>query len=190
MSLGDIGRFIRTWGTTGAIAPSGKALARRMASAVDPGSPYPVLELGPGTGVVTRALIERGVPPEKIIAVEYNPEFCGILEQRFPGVQVIHGDAYDLAATLRGVHDGRFSGVVSSLPLLLREPPVRRALILDSLARLAPEGAYTQFSYSPRPPVPPSPSEYRLEGTGFVLFNLPPARVWFYRPFAETDRLG
>ncbi len=182
MSLADIARFIRTWGTTGAVAPSGRALARKMASYVDPASPYPVLELGPGTGVVTRALLERRVSAGNIIAIEYNPDFCAILRERYPGVRVIQGDAYDLAATLAGVHPGPFSCVVSSLPLLLREPPVRRALVLDALRRLAPGGAYVQFSYSPKPPVPASPGDYQLDGSRFILANLPPARVWTYRP--------
>ncbi len=91
MSAGDIVRFIRTWSTTGAIAPSGRALARRMVAHVDPSADDPILELGPGTGVVTRALLERGVPAERIIAVEYNPEFCQILGSRYPGVRVVLG---------------------------------------------------------------------------------------------------
>lgn len=181
MSAGDVIRFIRTWSTTGAIAPSGRALARRMVAHVDPAGDEPVLELGPGTGVVTRALLARGVAPERIIAVEYNPEFCAIMAERHPKVRVVRGDAYSLGETLAGVHDGRFAAAVSSLPLLLRPPPERRRLVLDVLARLAPGGALAQFSYSPKPPVPPSPADYRLDGSGWIVMNMPPARVWTYR---------
>jgi len=180
--LGEIASFLRTRRTTGAIAPSGRALARKMASHVDPRSPHPVLELGPGTGVVTRALIEHGVAPERIIAIEFNPDFCRTLRFRYPHSSIIEGDAYDLEATLDGHHAGPFSAVVSSLPLLLRPPEERRALIRDALRRLAPGGVYVQFSYAPRPPVPASPREYRLAAGGFVFNNLPPARVWTYRP--------
>jgi len=182
MSVGDIVRFVRTWSTTGAIAPSGRALARRMTDHVDPSASDPVLELGPGTGVVTRALIELGVAPERIVAVEFNPEFCTILERRYPQIRVIQGDAYDLATTLGGFHEGSFTAAVSSLPLLLRPPPDRRGLVLDVLSRLATGGALTQFSYSPKPPVPPSPVEYSLDGSGWIVMNMPPARVWTYRP--------
>lgn len=185
MSAGDIVRFIRTWGTTGAIAPSGKALARRMTAHVDPAGTDPILELGPGTGVVTKALLDRGVSPDRIIAVEYNPEFCSILGDRYPGVRVVQGDAYKLGTTLAGIHDGRFAAAVSSLPLLLRQPPQRRQLILDVLARLAPGGALAQFSYSPKPPVPPSPADYDLSGSGWIIMNMPPARVWTYRPLVS-----
>jgi len=87
---------------TGAIAPSGPALAKMMASHVDPNGTLPVIELGPGTGVVTRALIEHGVAPGRIVAIEYSPEFCAMIRERFPGVTVIEGDAYDLDRTLGG----------------------------------------------------------------------------------------
>lgn len=184
MSAGDIVRFIRTWGTTGAIAPSGRALARRMVAHVDPLSTEPVLELGPGTGVVTKALIERGVAPERIIAVEFNPEFCALLSQRCPGIRIVQGDAYDLERTLAGVHSGPFAAAVSSLPLLLRPPEDRIALIRDVLRRLVHGGALAQFSYSPKPPVPPSPADFRLDGSGLIMMNMPPARVWTYRPLA------
>src|SRR5690606_34343987 len=92
VSLSDIAKYIRTWGTTGAVAPSGRALARRMVRHVDPRGTGIILELGPGTGVVTRALIEKGIAPERILAVEFNPEFCRIVGERYPGVRVIEGD--------------------------------------------------------------------------------------------------
>lgn len=182
MSFGDVFRYIRTWGTTGAVAPSGKALARRMVSHVDPRGTGIVLELGPGNGVVTQALIDRGVAPSRIVAVEFNPDFCRIVAERCPGVRVVQGDAYNLDQTLAGIHDGGFAAAVSSLPLLLREPPDRVRLVKSVLARLPRTSALAQFSYSPKPPVPASPAEWRLEGSGWILMNMPPARVWTYRP--------
>jgi len=182
VGVADVYRFIRTWRTTGAVSPSGKALARRMVAHVDPSATDPILELGPGTGVVTQALLERGVAPQRIIAVEYNEEFCRLLGERCPGVRIVRGDAYNLATTLAAIHPGRFSAAVSSLPLLLRQPPERRGLVLDVLGRLAPGGALAQFSYSPKPPVPASPADYSLDGSGWILLNIPPAKVWTYRP--------
>jgi phosphatidylethanolamine/phosphatidyl-N-methylethanolamine N-methyltransferase len=176
----DVFRYIATWRTTGAVAPSGPALARRMVRHVDPAAELPVLELGPGNGVVTHALLERGVRPERIVAVEYNPEFCDMLRARYPGVRVVEGDAFDLTTTLVGVHDGPFANAVSSLPLLLWPPAERRALVLDVLSRLAPGGALAQFSYAPRPPVPVA-DDFTLSGSAYIVLNLPPARVWTYR---------
>ena len=99
----------------------------------------------------------------------------GITLSRRPGCPWC---AYDLAA----VHLGRFAAAVSSLPLLLRPSEDRGRLVLDVLGRLAPSAALAQFSYSPKPPVPASPAEFRLEGSGWIIMNMPPARVWTYRP--------
>src|SRR6202453_3785635 len=102
--LADSARFLKTLiatpRLTGAVAPSGRALARAMAAAA--GSPPPglVVELGPGTGPVTQALIEAGMVSERLVLIEYDPSFCRMLERRFEGVRVIQGDAYDLPHTL------------------------------------------------------------------------------------------
>ncbi|RZK93002.1 MAG: phospholipid methyltransferase, partial [Methylobacterium sp.] len=102
--LEDEARFLRSWFerplVTGSVTPSGKMLARTMASYVDPRMAGPVIELGPGTGPVTEALIRRGIDQERLILVEYNPDFCRLLRTRFPRANVVQGDAYDIAATL------------------------------------------------------------------------------------------
>jgi phosphatidylethanolamine/phosphatidyl-N-methylethanolamine N-methyltransferase len=166
---------------TGAVAPSGIALARLMASAVDPADRRPVLELGPGTGVVTAALLARGVAPERLVAVEYNPDFCRLIAARMPGVTVIEGDAYDLERTLPSEWRGPFSSVVSSLPLLTRPEPERVALLEAALDRTAPGGCFIQFSYSLFPPVKPVAGRFNVEKSRWVVMNVPPARVWLYR---------
>ena len=166
---------------TGAIAPSGPALAKRMASHVDPAGTLPVVELGPGTGVVTRALIERGVAPERIIAIEYSPEFCAMIRQRFPGVTVIEGDAYDLDRTLGG-RAPRIANVVSSLPLVARPLADRIRLVEAGLARTEGAAPFIQFSYTFKGPIFPVPATFRAEASPWIALNVPPARVWLYRP--------
>jgi phosphatidylethanolamine/phosphatidyl-N-methylethanolamine N-methyltransferase len=166
----------------GAVAPSGPALSRLMASFVDPDDDKPILELGPGTGVVTAALIKRGVAPERIVAVEFNPDFCALLRERFAGITVVEGDAYDLKATLPADKAGPFSAVVSGLPLLTRPPDVRRDLIWQALDRMAPDAPFVQFSYSLLlPPVKPVAGRFTVKPSKWVVMNLPPARVWVYR---------
>src|SRR5919199_3348925 len=102
----DEARFLRSWLErpllTGAVTPSGKMLARTMASYVDPRIPGPVVELGPGTGPVTDALVRRGVAQDRLVLVEYNPEFCKLLKRRLPKATIVQGDAYDLPASLEG----------------------------------------------------------------------------------------
>src|SRR6476660_6011962 len=102
--LADSARFLKTLVAaprlTGAVAPSGRALARAMAAAIGSPSQRLVAELGPGTGPVTQSLIEPRIPLERLVLVEYDPGFCRMLERRFEGVRVIQGDAYDLPRTL------------------------------------------------------------------------------------------
>ena len=178
-------RFFRTWLTkpvlTGAVSPSGKALARAMAREVSADGAWPVLELGPGTGPVTAALIERGVAAEQIVAVEFNPDFCALLVERFRGLNVVEGDAYDLANALPPGFAGPYAAVVSSLPLLTRPPKARLALINAALDRVLPGGVLVQFSYGVAPPVAAVVGQFWVDRKAFVLANLPPARVWLYR---------
>jgi len=102
--LDDEMQFIRSWFekplSTGAVMPSSKALARTMARYVDPKSAGPVIELGPGTGPATEALVQRGIDPKRLILVEFNPDFCRLLRTRYPAATVVQGDAYRLRRLL------------------------------------------------------------------------------------------
>ncbi|HEY6578257.1 MAG TPA: rRNA adenine N-6-methyltransferase family protein [Rhizomicrobium sp.] len=166
--------------TIGAIAPSSPALARKIAAQIDPNSHGPVLELGPGTGVITEALIARGIAEERLIAIEADPDLARLVSGRFPRLCMIRGDAYDLEHTLDGSVREPFAGIVSGLPLLNQPPARRRELITSALARLAPDAPFIQFSYGWSPPVP-GDEDVLVERAGIVLANLPPARVWVYR---------
>jgi phosphatidylethanolamine/phosphatidyl-N-methylethanolamine N-methyltransferase len=184
-SCGDDIRFLRSWAsrplTTGAISPSGRALAEAMAAGVDPEGNGTVVELGPGTGSVTAALLRRGIAPERIVAIEFNAEFVEPLRRRFPAVRVVEGDAYALRETLsrHGIRD--IGAVVSSLPLFTRPPAVRRRLVGHAMAMMPPESPFVQFSYALVPPVRAAEGRWTLDVSDWVLMNLPPARVWTYR---------
>jgi phosphatidylethanolamine/phosphatidyl-N-methylethanolamine N-methyltransferase len=164
----------------GAIVPSSRALARAIARQVDPAQPGRVLELGPGTGVITAALLERGVPPQRLILVEYDPDMAAFLTGCFHGVQVIQGDAFDLSRTLGSQSHEKFSAIVSGLPLLNFPVPRRRLLMDGIVRRLLPGAPFVQFSYGMRPPVGP-PTGHSVARAALVWANLPPARVWVYR---------
>jgi phosphatidylethanolamine/phosphatidyl-N-methylethanolamine N-methyltransferase len=183
--LGYEARFIRSWIDdplrTGSVTPSSPALARRMASFVDPTQPGPVIEIGPGTGPVTEALIERGVSEDRLILVEYSPEFCKLLRERFPRATVVEGDAYALLTTLAGHLDGKAIALVSSLPLFTRPPALRTALARDAFSLLVEDAPFVQFTYSVISPVPRKGSGLKAFASDWVLRNIPPARVWVYR---------
>lgn len=183
--LQDEARFLKTWLdkplVTGAVTPSGKALARRMASYIDPARDGPVVELGPGTGALTEAIIRRGISPERLVLVEFDPAFCALLEKRFPQARIIQGDAYALARTLGDSLHCPAAAVVSGLPLFTRPERARIALLHAAFEIMAPGAPFIQFTYAPVSPVPLKDADFDAEESERIWMNIPPACVWVYR---------
>ncbi len=165
----------------GAVMPSGRVLARTMAHYVDVNSVGPVVELGPGTGAITSALIEHGIAQSRLVLVEYNPGFCALLRDRYPQATVVQGDAYVLRDSLRKVLHVPASAVISGLPLVTKPMLTRLKLIRDAFAALAPGAPFVQFTYSVTPPIPKSLPGVSTQASERIWMNLPPARVWVYR---------
>src|SRR6201984_2741591 len=142
--LDDEVRFLRSWIEKplhmGAVMPSGRLLARTMAQYVDVGSEDPVVELGPGTGAITKALIDHGVDQKRLVLVEYNPSFCALLRDRYPQAKVVQGDAYSLRDTLWNVLSAPAAAIVSGLPLVTKPMLTRLRLSRDAFAALPPGG--------------------------------------------------
>jgi phosphatidylethanolamine/phosphatidyl-N-methylethanolamine N-methyltransferase len=177
--------FLRAWMSaplvTAAILPSGRALSRAVAAAVDPATPGAIVELGPGTGAVTEALVERGIQPERLILIEFLPEFCELLRRRYPAARVIAGDAFEAPSILRYLGVGPLAAVVSGLPLYSKEPKHRERLLHDML-RLGPSGMpFVQATNFARSPIPFDPQDIAGASSPRVWFNLLPALVWTYR---------
>lgn len=196
--LADEARFILNWLENpllaGAVSPSSRFLARVMAHAVDPAGHAPIVELGPGTGPVTEALIDKGVDPARLVLIEYDPGFCELLAKRFPGARIVQGDAYDLARTLGSALDAAPVAVVSSLPLLTKPEAIRLRLLADALELMEPDGVFVQFTYGMVSPIPRARKGRRFgwftaEASAPVLRNLPPARVWAYRRAGVEGRV-
>jgi phosphatidylethanolamine/phosphatidyl-N-methylethanolamine N-methyltransferase len=185
LRLDDEVRFLRSWIEKplrmGAVMPSGRVLARTMAQYVNIESDGPVVELGPGTGAITSALIERGVDQKRLVLVEYNPGFCALLRDRYPHAKVVQGDAYALRDSLWNVLSAPASAVVSGLPLVTKPMLTRLKLIRDAFAALSPGAPFVQFTYSVAPPIPKSLPGVSTEASERIWMNLPPARVWVYR---------
>ncbi len=180
-------RFFLHWlrrpGRVGAVVPSGPALAAALAAEIDTEAPGAVVELGPGTGRVTRALLDVGVAPGQLVTIERDASFCKLLRERFPGVRIVSGEARALKPLLQQAGVGPVKAVASSLPLLSMTSGERRAVLSQIAAVLGAEGVLVQYTYGPAAPVPPElGAELGLIGerTNWVLANLPPAAVWRY----------
>ena len=186
LRLDDEVRFIRSWLekplAIGAVTPSGRFLARTMARYVDTRIPGPVIELGPGTGPVTEALVARGVHPSRLVLVEFNPTFCRLLRSRYPEATVIQGDAYALKRLLGETLEQPAAAVVSGLPLLTKPLRTRVRLISEAFGLMQSHAPFVQFTYSMTPsPIPKTLPRVQAEASPRIWMNLPPARVWAYR---------
>jgi phosphatidylethanolamine/phosphatidyl-N-methylethanolamine N-methyltransferase len=178
----DLRRFVRGWmanpWSVGAVAPSGRALTHLMTRDIDPAAS--VVELGPGTGTLTQAILERGVEPGRLTLVERGPQFVELLKKRFPELCVIEGDATRLGEAV-GDSTGTVDTIVSGLPLVLFSPRQKRALIESSFQLLNHGGAFVQFTYGGRCPLGRRLlREFGLGATrvGIAARNLPPAFVY------------
>jgi phospholipid N-methyltransferase len=181
--MSHFGSFFRSWLSSpqrvGAIAPSSEALAQLITSEITPAS-APIIELGPGTGVFTHKLLQKGIAPQDLTLIEYGSEFVSVLQLRFPGVRVLWMDASKLVAA-QIAPEGSVGAVVSGLPLLNMSPRKVVGILSGAFHYLRPNGAFYQFTYGPRSPVPrPLLDRLGLRATriGRTLHNLPPATVY------------
>ena len=184
-----LGRFVRSPRTVGAVAPSSRALAEEMVQGLDLSGPTNVVELGPGTGVVTRAIAERLGAAAHALAIDVEPAFIAAIARRFPRVDAVCGSAADLPALLR--ERGMFPAahIISGLPFASLSAEVTKS-ILDAVDEsLAPGGTFTTFQYLNGYPTPLAKGFRRAmtERMGsaptrrVVWRNLPPAFVLTWR---------
>lgn len=178
------GQVLRRPREISALAPSSAGLARAMTDGLRPDTGR-VVEFGPGTGVITKAILARGIRPADLTMFEMNPDFTASLTRLFPGTSLHNLPAQD-AARLCAPGVGR---VISGLPLLSMPQPVRHSIVAAAFAVLAPGGRMVQFTYGPKPPV----DEATLASLGLTVIrgpkiwaNLPPARVYHFHRNGEA----
>lgn len=190
-TLGDNLLFLSRWASAprqiGAVAPSGRRLGRAMAAEL-PDDHQICVELGGGTGSLTRALLSAGLARENLIVIERDPRLAAHLRRRFRGVRVIRGEAQELTKLLRAEGIGPVDAIISGLPFRSLPRHVGSAIAAESFAALREGGVFIQFTYWLFPPVPRiTAAKLSIEGAARsrVWRNLPPATVWRYRRTGE-----
>lgn len=192
-STGDGRRFLQAWladpFAIAAVAPSSQSLARLMTERIGPET-GPVIELGPGTGVFTQALLDRGVSPANLLLLERSPAFTLLLRERFPGLDVV----CDLAEGLAYHADARLAeapgAVVSGLPLLAMRSSVQRQILAAAFGALRPGGTFVQFTYGHVAPIAKDVARelgLTCRPMGRIWPNVPPASVYEIRSDSERE---
>lgn len=178
-------RFFKGWQRdkkgVGALLPTSSITARRMADVIDTSSGLPVLELGAGTGVITKAILERGVAPYDLVSIEYASHFCDLLRKRFSGVDIRNGDVFELDTVLADRRGQIFDSVISAVPMLSFPLERRITLMKDLLSRIPRGRPVVQITHGPMSPLPAMPEIYTIAHFDFIMRNLPPAQLWLYR---------
>jgi phosphatidylethanolamine/phosphatidyl-N-methylethanolamine N-methyltransferase len=182
-AISDSTVFLREWianpQRTGAVAPSSPQLGAAMARWLPRDRESFVLELGPGTGAVTDALLKHGLREDRLVAIENNPNLAKRLRKRFPRAQIITGDAWRMDDLLRELREpvGSVGAVISSLPLLNFPKAQADELAQKIRAVLEPRGRWVQYSYQIVKDRSRGADDFKLLASKIVWFNLPPARV-------------
>ncbi|WP_052046281.1 class I SAM-dependent methyltransferase [Candidatus Paracaedibacter symbiosus] len=182
--------FFRRWLSEpkqlGTLAPISKKLARSAAKLIHDPACLKVVEIGAGTGRLTRSLMDYGVKPENLTAVELDASFCGFLRSSMPKINVIHGDACELPNLLGDKLSGSVDVVYSVIPLMYLDPEIRDRILEQSLAVLKPGGKFYHVCYTPLSPFRKNKSikSKRLVSSWL---NIPPGFVWEFRR-AESER--
>lgn len=177
--------FFRRWLANplqmGSVVPSSGALCRRIVGQVHRSADEAVLELGAGTGVISRALLASGVPADRLLVVEIVPSMTDHLRALLPGAHVVQGDARCLPDLLPRQWQGRIGSVVCGIPLVLL-PLAEQRRFIDAIDRVAPGRGFLHYSYCVTSPLPHRKHGLIARREAWTSRNFPPASVWRYTP--------
>jgi phosphatidylethanolamine/phosphatidyl-N-methylethanolamine N-methyltransferase len=186
--------FFRQWlrspKSMGSVLPSSKSLARAIAAEVAWRPGQAVVELGGGTGAISKGLLEAGIPPQDLVIVELDRPLFTYLRERFPQVRVIHGDATRLGRILEELNVREVGTVISGLPMIAMPLDFQRTIMEESFRALQPGGYVLQYTFSPLVPIPADRLDIDAKRVKVVVRNLPPASIWRFRPRAGARRAG
>jgi phosphatidylethanolamine/phosphatidyl-N-methylethanolamine N-methyltransferase len=179
------GLFLSRWARNplqmGSITPSSPALCRRIARHTTWAKDEVVVELGAGTGVISRTLLENGLPPEKLYVVEIEPGMAAHLRDTLPGANVLTGDAFELAKILPRALHGKVGTAICGIPLVLL-PLAQQQRFVQAVEAVAPGRGFLLYTYCVTSPLPYRKLGLDAKREAWTPLNVPPASVWRYTP--------
>jgi phosphatidylethanolamine/phosphatidyl-N-methylethanolamine N-methyltransferase len=172
---------------TGAFFPSSRNLASSISSFVNIPEPDEyILEIGAGTGRLTSALLDRGIPGSQLIILEMQPSLVKFLRKTVPCVTVIEGNATDLLSLLPEKTIGNIQTIVSGIPMVNLRLSDQQQIVTAVKNVMKPDGTLLQFTYRPGSPLPSSKLGLDQRYLGHVFLNMPPAAIWEYKTAHHT----
>ena len=182
-AIANVGLFFRRWLANplqmGSIVPSSPALCRRVAQHAKCAPDEVVVELGAGTGVISRALLDSGLAPRQLVLVEIVPAMADHLRKALPGVKVITGDARELPALMQGGPE-KVGSVICGVPLVLL-PFAEQRRFVEAFRAVGPHCGFLHYSYCITSPISPRRHGLEARRLAWTPLNFPPASVWHYR---------
>ncbi len=183
--VANAGLFFRRWVRNplqmGSIFPSSPSLCRRIAALVECAEDEIVIELGAGTGVISRSLIAAGIPAERLSVVEIVPEMAAHLRGVLPGVNVVTGDAFELPKVIPARWHGKVGTVICGIPLVLL-PLEQQRRFVEAVEAVAPGRGFLLYTYCITSPLPYRTLQLTARREAWTPLNIPPASVWRYQP--------
>lgn len=179
----DTALFFKKWlekgRTISSAIPSSQALARTLLEPIDFSKPATIVELGAGTGPITRAISDRLRPHHRFVAIENDPDFCRVLRRRFPDLTILEGDATQLTQPLAKLGIERVDYVLSGIPTSALPPRSVVSLWRWLRQSLAPGGMFIQLTIAPLLYRALYERLFETVRYRMVWFNVPPGGIWY-----------
>ncbi len=178
--------FITSWAKNprlvGSVLPSQPTLTNAMANLVDLSVEGSIIEIGAGTGVVTKPLLKR-VGRDRLLVIERNEHLFNILRKTFPDANILLEDAQHLPQIMARHGVVKINSIVSSLPFLTIPDDLGEMIFAEMVRAIGKNGKIIQFSFGLKSPI----SKEWLENHGMkgscaktIFAHIPPAKVWVY----------
>lgn len=173
-------RWLANPRAVGSVTPSSEALRKIIARHLVCSPDEVIVEFGGGTGAITRAILDAGIPPNRLYVVEIDPELVDYLRSNFPGVNIIHGDCAQADRLIDAAHLGKVGTVVCGIPMSILPVDVQKEVVRASFTMM-PKGRHLMlYTYLATSPLSMKTLGVRGKRLGWTAANFPPASVWGY----------